>query len=56
MRITVGGLILPENLRFGECIELLHKDVENLFLPLDFDAFCTEFSANFSAKLINKVL
>ena len=56
MRISVGGLILPEKLAIGECMELLHKDVENLFLPLDFDAFCTEFSANFSAKLINKVL
>lgn len=54
MRVAVGGLILPEKLAIGECMELLHKDVENLFERLDFDAFCTEFSANFSAKLINK--
>ena len=54
MRVAVGGLILPEKLAIGECMELLHKDVENLFRELDFDAFCTEFSANFSAKLINK--
>jgi 16S rRNA pseudouridine516 synthase len=54
MRVSVGGLILPEKLGFGECMELLHKDVENLFLPPDFDAFCREFSGVFSAILINK--
>ena len=54
MRVSVGGLILPEKLRFGECMELLHKDVENLKKPLDFEAFCREFSGVFSAILINK--
>lgn len=54
MRISVGGLILPEKLGFGEYMELLHKDVENLFLEPDFDDFCRNFSGNFSAKLINK--
>jgi 16S rRNA pseudouridine516 synthase len=56
MRVSVGGLILPEKLRLGECMELLHKDVENLFEPLDFDAFCRDFSAVFSAILINNQL
>ncbi|MCM1528750.1 MAG: rRNA pseudouridine synthase, partial [Alistipes sp.] len=43
MRVTVGGLVLPEKLGIGECMELLHKDVENLFEPLDFDDFCSNF-------------
>lgn len=54
MRISLGGLVLPEKLAIGECMELLHKDVENLFLPLDFDEFCDGFFSNFSAILINK--
>lgn len=54
MRVSVGGLILPEKLGFGECMELLHKDVENLFSPLDFDCFCNDFFGIFSAFLINK--
>ena len=53
MRVSLGGLVLPEKLAIGECMELLHKDVENLFLPTDFDAFCERFSAVFSANLIN---
>lgn len=54
MRISVGGLVLPEKLGLGECMELLHKDVENLFLPLDFDRFCENFFSEFSAIPINK--
>lgn len=52
MRVSVGGLILPEKLAQGQSMELLHKDVENLFTPPDFDAFCREFSGVFSAFLI----
>ena len=54
MRVSIGGLILPEKLGFGECMELLHKDVENLFTPLDFNSFCNNFFGIFSAFLINK--
>ncbi len=54
MRISVGGLVLPEKLGNGECMELLHKDVENLFSPLDFDRFCENFFSEFSAIPINK--
>ncbi len=54
MRVSVGGLVLPEKLAIGECMELLHKDVENLFAPTDFDDFCRRFSVVFSAFLINK--
>lgn len=53
MRISVGGLILPEKLGLGQCMELLHKDVENLFLPIDFDHFCDNFFSEFSAIPIN---
>ena len=54
MRVSLGGLVLPEKLAFGECMELLHKDVENWFTPLDFERFCADFSGFFSAILINK--
>lgn len=54
MRVSLGNLVLPEKLAFGECMELLHKDVENLFSMPDFDVFCRDFSGIFSAKLINK--
>ncbi|MDE7105440.1 MAG: rRNA pseudouridine synthase [Ruminococcus sp.] len=54
MRVSIGGLILPEKLGFGECMELLHKDVENLFTPFDFNSFCNNFFGIFSAFLINK--
>ena len=53
MRVSVGGVVLPEKLAIGQCMELLHKDVENLFVPHDFNAFCSEFSGVFSAILIN---
>lgn len=53
MRLTIGGLIIPEKLGFGECMELLHKDVENLFSPPDFDDFCADFIGDFSAFMLN---
>ncbi|MDE6834094.1 MAG: pseudouridine synthase [Ruminococcus sp.] len=53
MRISVGGLILPETLGFGEHMELLHKNVESLFSEPDFNLLCSKFSGKFSAKLIN---
>ncbi|MDE6797013.1 MAG: pseudouridine synthase [Ruminococcus sp.] len=53
MRISVGSLVLPETLGFGEHMELLHKNVESLFSEPDFDRLCSKFSVNFSAKLIN---
>lgn len=56
MRISLGGLVLPETLGIGQCMELLHKDVENLLKPLDFDAFCARFDPVFSAFLINMQL
>ena len=55
MRVSVGGLVLPEKLGKGECMELLHKDVENLLKPQDFELFCAQFSRFFSANLINNL-
>lgn len=53
MRISLGGLVLPEKLGKGECMELLHKDVESLFIKPDFDDFCSRFSPVFSAFHLN---
>lgn len=53
MRVSVGGLVLPEKLALGQCMCLLPKDVEKLFGPLDFDNFFTRFGNLFSANLIN---
>ncbi len=55
MRISLGGLILPEKLGPGQCMELLHKDVENLTSEPVSDLFLPEFSDFFSAILINKL-
>ncbi|MDE6775411.1 MAG: 16S rRNA pseudouridine(516) synthase [Ruminococcus sp.] len=55
MRISVGGVILPEKLAVGQCMELLHKDVENLFRPPDFDDFCRNFIGEFSAFQLNNL-
>lgn len=54
MRISLGSLVLPEKLGKGQCMELLHKDVENLFQEPDFEVFCRNFSGVFSAFVINK--
>ncbi|MCC8135735.1 MAG: rRNA pseudouridine synthase [Ruminococcus sp.] len=56
MRISLGSLVLPEKLGIGESMELLHKDVENLFRTPDFDDFCREFDRNFSAIVIKKLI
>ena len=56
MRVSLGALVLPEKLAIGQCMELLHKDVENLFKGQGFAAFCSEYSPVFSANLINNLL
>lgn len=56
MRISLGGLVLPIELGISQCMRLLHKNVENLFEPLDFDNFLGQFSSVFSAFFINKHL
>ena len=32
-RISIGNLVLDENLPLGQCLEILHKDVEKLLAP-----------------------
>ncbi len=32
-RISIGDMALDENLALGECLEILHKDVESLLTP-----------------------
>ncbi|MBQ9895125.1 MAG: rRNA pseudouridine synthase [Ruminococcus sp.] len=53
MRFSLGSLVLPEKLALGECMELLHKDVENLFVQPVFERICADFPEVFSANLIN---
>ncbi|EWM53081.1 pseudouridine synthase [Ruminococcus flavefaciens] len=53
VRVSLGALVLPEKLAIGQCMELLHKDVENLFKDQDFEDFCKRFNPVFSANLIN---
>ena len=36
-RMSLGGLILPENLPLGGCVCLLPKDIEEMFTVIDFD-------------------
>ena len=53
MRVSMGGLELPVELGKGQHIELLHKDVENLFNPPDFCDFSPDFVGYFSAFMLN---
>ena len=53
MRVSMGGLELPVELGKGQHIELLHKDVEKLFSPLDAEDFCRKNFVVFSSYLIN---
>ncbi len=42
VRIQMGGLKMPEKLGLGDCVEILHNDVENLLkTPLFDDVFNT---------------
>ena len=36
-RLTLGGLVLPENLPLGGCVCLLPKDIEQMFTAIDSD-------------------
>ncbi|MBP7187421.1 MAG: 16S rRNA pseudouridine(516) synthase [Ruminococcus sp.] len=49
-RISIGGLVLPENLPIGKCMYLLPKDIERMFTKIDFDAILTIGHNFFSAN------
>lgn len=55
VRIRMGGLEMPEKLGKGECIEILHNDVENLLKPTSFEEVFNHFCDNFSSYWINKL-
>lgn len=52
-RVAVGGMFLPEKLGSGACIEVLHKDVENMLKSGDFESVYERIVTNFSSYLIN---
>lgn len=49
-RISLGGLILPENLAPGNCMCLLSKDIDKMFTAIDFDVLLTIAGPFFSAN------
>ena len=53
-RIQMGGLALPTKLEIGEYMEIMHKDVENLFNKPDFEEFFCSVQHNLSSYWINK--
>lgn len=56
VRIRIGGLEMPEKLEKGECMEVLHNDVENLLKPIPFEESFKLFLEKFSSYWINKRL
>lgn len=55
-RVAIGGLLLPGNLRSGEHLELMHKDLARMLKPPDFDSICEQILGNFSSYSINESL
>lgn len=52
-RTAIGELLLPPDLPFGGCLEILHKDVEKMLKPGDFPALYEQIVSYFSSYLIN---
>lgn len=55
VRIQMGGLPMPVELELGDCMELLHNDVENLLKKPSFEDVFKNFSVQFSSYWINKL-
>ena len=55
VRVRIGSLEMPEKLGIGECMELLHNDVENLLKSEPFDEVLNHFFVDFSSYWINKL-
>lgn len=53
-RFCIGNLQIPEKLAIGEFMELMHKDVERLLQPPDYDDILRNLYVYFSSYLINK--
>lgn len=55
VRIQMGSLEMPEKLGIGECMEILHNDVEKLLKQSPFEEVFERFSTKFSSYWINKL-
>ncbi len=55
VRIRMGCLEMPKKLAIGQCMEILHNDVENLLKQEPFEVVFKLFSGNFSSYWINKL-
>ncbi len=53
-RFCMGNLQIPEKLAIGDCMELMHKDVEKLIQTPDYDCILRKLYVYFSSYLINK--
>ena len=53
-RFCIGNLQIPEKLAIGDFMELMHKDVERLLQPPDYDDILRNLYVYFSSYLINK--
>lgn len=55
VRVQMGGLRIPVELGLGECMEILHNDVENLLKPTVFGDVFSDIMGEFSSYWINKL-
>lgn len=55
VRIQMGSLEMPEKLELGQCMEILHNDVEKLLKQSPFEDVFERFSTKFSSYWINKL-
>lgn len=53
-RFCMGNLQIPEKLAIGDFMELMHKDVEKLLEPPDYNCILQNLYVYFSSYLINK--
>lgn len=52
-RVGIGSLLLPEALKPGEHLEIIHKDVESMLNEPRPEVVCERIMTNFSSYLIN---
>lgn len=55
-RVQMGNLPIAAELGFGECLEILHNDVENLLKPSSFEDVQKKIITDFWSYLINNNL
>ncbi|MDE5946435.1 MAG: rRNA pseudouridine synthase [Oscillospiraceae bacterium] len=53
-RFCIGSLEIPSKLGIGDYMEIMHKDVEKLLQPPDFNVIFKNLYVHFSSYLINK--